>query len=58
MQTLEQYIADNFKTKAGFAESIGKPPQRITEMINAGFVVHEHVVYSKRFDVKALEIVK
>lgn len=48
---LEDYIKENFSgSQVEFAKFIGKPKQRITEMLKAGFIVVDGSVYSKRFD--------
>lgn len=55
METLEQYINKNYAgNKSKFGRSLPEPvsPQQITQWINAGFVVVDHVLYSKRRNLK------
>lgn len=48
---LIDYINKNFAgSQVEFAKFIGKPKQRITQMLNAGYIVIDGTVYSKRFD--------
>tara|TARA_R100001244_G_C5140066_1_gene127679 strand:- start:50 stop:208 length:159 start_codon:yes stop_codon:yes gene_type:complete len=52
METLEKYIKENFKSKVDFARAQDIAPQRVTEMINAKYIVVDNNVYSKRFNLK------
>jgi hypothetical protein len=49
-QLLERYISENYASKADFARYQGIKPQRVTEMLKAGYIVVDGVVYSKRFE--------
>jgi len=53
--SLLEYINKNFAgSQVEFAKFIGKPKQRVTEMLKAGYIVIDNKVYSKRFDLPKL----
>lgn len=48
MQSLKDYIKDNYKTNAAFADAIGVSRQQVSNWIAQGFVVYDDTLYSKR----------
>jgi len=45
MQSLNDFIKDNFSTKADFAAQVGIYPQQVTQWVNAGYVVENGMMY-------------
>lgn len=45
MQTLEDFIAEHFESKAEFARQLGVFPQQISTWQRAGYMVHNGVMY-------------
>ena len=48
---LSEYIEKNFAgSRVEFAEFIGKPKQRVNDMLKKKYIVVDNTVYSKRFE--------
>jgi hypothetical protein len=53
---IEEYIKENFGgCKAKFARHIGKNPQQVTRWVNEGWIVIDHVAYSKRWKIEEVK---
>lgn len=46
--SLEQFIKENYESKADFARKQGVLPQQITDWVNKGFIVVGGKLYSPR----------
>lgn len=48
LQSLADYIAENYGSNVDFATAVGVSKQQVSNWIAAGFVVCDDVLYSKR----------